>query len=180
MRSILLRGLCLLACLSALFSPPGFAQGGPVPEYALKAALLFKLPPFVYRPEMAPGEPISMCLLGSNPFGSTLERLAQTPIDGRAVKVERLEDGREAANCHFVFVSRSEAGELDSVLRRLARHPVVTVSDIEGFARAGGMVELALGTEGSAITILINRQAGQKQGIEFNAQLLRLARMVTP
>lgn len=179
MKRTLRHTLGTLACLAALLAPPGFAQGTPVPEYALKAALFFKLPPFVYRPDTDRGTPLGMCLVGSNPFGNALQKLAAAPIDGRPVRLRFIDAGKEAASCEFVFISRSEADDLDTVLRRLSGYPVVTVSDIEGFARAGGMVEFAVGTEG-AIAILINRAAGQKLGIEFNAQLLRLARVVTP
>ncbi len=157
---------------------PVFAQ--PVPEYALKSALLFKLPQFVYRQDLDRSTPLSICVLGNSPFGGLLERLAQTPINGRTVRTVRLEGPRDATACEFVFISRSEANGLDGILRRMGSYPVVTVSDIEGFARSGGMVELALGGEGGAISILINRQAAQRQGIEFNAQLLRLAKMVEP
>jgi len=157
---------------------PVFAQ--PVSEYALKSALLFKLPQFVYRQEMDRSVPLSICVLGSNPFGNALERLAQMPIDGRPVRTVRLDGPRDASACDFVFISRSESSGLDGILRRVSTYPVVTVSDIEGFARSGGMVELALGNEGVAISILINRRAAQRQGIEFNAQLLRLAKVVEP
>ena len=65
--------------------------------------------------------------------------------------------------------------------RQLGRAQVVTVSDIDGFARAGGMVELAVNPEGgNLLNILINRKAAQAQNIQFNAQLLRLARVVEP
>lgn len=182
-RPILLRVLFALACLAAMVAPPCLADApaapAPVPEYALKAALFFKLPPFVYRPDTDRSTPLTMCILGSNPFGNALDRLASATIDGRPVRIRRLDAGRDAGSCEFVFISRSEADDLDGTLRRLATHPVVTVSDIDGFARAGGMVEFALGSEGS-IAILINRSAGQRLGIEFNAQLLRLARVVVP
>ncbi|GAB1392748.1 hypothetical protein MASR1M60_09110 [Rhodocyclaceae bacterium] len=164
--------------LVLLVIAPVMAQ--PVSEYALKSALLFKLPQFVYRQEMDRSVPLSICVLGSNPFGSALERLAQNSLDGRAVRTVRLDGAREAAACDLVFISRSEAGGLDGILRRIGGFPVLTVSDIEGFARSGGMVELALGSEGTAINILINRRAAQRQGIEFNAQLLRLAKVVEP
>jgi hypothetical protein len=55
---------------------------------------------------------------------------------------------------------------------------VVTVSDIPGFAKAGGMVELTV--SGEHVGVMLNRRAAQKQGLEFNAQLLRLARVVEP
>lgn len=173
------RTLGALACLMAWSAPQCLAQTTPVPEYALKAALFFKLPSFVYRPDSDRNTPLDMCLIGRNPFGNTLQKLATASVDGRAVRLAFIDSGKEAANCEFVFISRSLSDDLDAVLRRLGGHPVVTVSDIDGFARAGGMVEFAVGNEGS-IVILINRAAGQKQGIEFNAQLLRLAKVVMP
>ena len=53
---------------------------------------------------------------------------------------------------------------------------LVTVSDIPGFAQLGGMIELPL--EGERVGIVINRSSARKSGFEFNAQLLRLARVI--
>jgi hypothetical protein len=159
---------------------PVHAQDSAVSEYAVKSALLFKLPLFVYRPDAADEPLLTVCLLGNNPFGGALEKLAQTPVGGRKVWYRRLSSLAEARACAFIFVSRSEAGNLDGVLRVLGRGTAVTVSDIDGFAMAGGMVEFAVGGEGAAVSILINRKAAQKQNIEFNAQLLRLAKVVEP
>ena len=166
--------------LPALFGAPAAAEGGAVSEYAVKSALLFKLPHFVYRPEAERNAALGMCVLGVSPFGGAMEKLAQAPIDGRPVKLLRITGGGDTAECDFVFIARSEAAGLDAILRRLGKQTAVTVSDIEGFAKSGGMVELALGSEGSAVSILINRKAAQRQNIEFNAQLLRLAKVVEP
>lgn len=173
------RLLAALTALCCLFSAtPGLAQGNSVSEYAMKSALLFKLPQFVYRPETPKEAGLGMCVLGRNPFGGALERLAQTPIDGRTVRIGKAATVQELAGCDFVFIARSEAENLEVLLRRLSNLPVVTVSDIEGFARTGGMVELAAGGEGAAVGILVNRRAAKRHNIEFNAQLLRLARVI--
>ncbi len=173
-------GRLLLAALVMASLLPAHAQGTPVAEYAVKSALLFKLPQFVYRPGASEEPLLTMCLLGSNPFGNALEKLAETKIDGRKIWYRKLSSMAEAQACAFVFISRSEAGNLDNILRVMAKGSAVTVSDIDGFAKAGGMVEFALGGEGAAIGILINRKSAQKQNIEFNAQLLRLAKVVEP
>lgn len=168
---------CLLLCAGVTAGP---VQAQAVSEYALKAALLFKLPKFVYRPDAERDPTIELCVLGRNPFDGALERLAQAPIEGRLVNVLKLAAAVEAGGCDFVFVARSEAEGLDGILRRLAGYSAVTVSDIEGFARAGGMVEFSMGNEGNAVGIQINRKAARVRSIEFNAQLLRLARVIEP
>ena len=169
-----------LVAFLVCWTSSALAQGAAVSEYAVKSALLFKLPQFVYRPNGVRDPTLTICLLGSNPFGNALEKLAQTPIDNRPVKYQRLSSPTEASACDFIFISRSESATLEGILRRLGNHAVVTVSDIDGFAQSGGMVELATGGEGTAVSILINRRAAQKNGIEFNAQLLRLAKVVEP
>lgn len=166
--------------LLAVSASHAAAQAAGVSEYAVKSALFFKLPQFVYRQDESREKPLGICLLGTNPFGGALEKLARIPIDGREVRYMKLETTGDAGNCDFVFVSGSETDNLDGILRRLGALPVVTVSDIEGFARAGGMVELAHGGEGAAVSILINRKAARRQNINFNAQLLRLAKVVEP
>ena len=172
--------VALFFWLVALMAWPAVAQNAPVSEVALKSALFFKLPQFVYRPDDPRDRPLSVCLLGSSSFGAAFERLAQVAIDGRPVNYLRVNGSADALRCDFFYLSQSEAAHLDAVLRKVARQSVVTVSDIAGFAKAGGMVELSMGEPGTPVSILINRKAARLQGIEFNAQLLRLAKVVEP
>lgn len=172
------QSLCLLALVLALSGQPARAQQA-VSEYGMKAVLLFKLPQFVYWPDTDGRPPrLTLCLAGDNPFGDTLERLAREAVGGRQVEIAHLSAPADNVQCDFIFISRSENAAVDSLLRKLALRRVVTVSDIPGFAKAGGMVELTLSNERVGVTL--NRRAAQKQGLEFSAQLLRLAKVVEP
>lgn len=166
----LLRGLALWLALAAL--PAAFAQG--ISEYGMKAVLFYRLSQFVYWPgdEKTPA-PLVLCVVGKNPFGASLNQLNQGVgnIDIRLAPAD-------PNGCHLLYIGRSEAAGLDGWLARTEGRRIVTVSDIPGFARAGGMIELPL--DGERVGIVINRRAAQKAGIEFNAQLLRLARTVEP
>lgn len=169
----------LLALLLACLGQAARAEQGAVSEYGLKAVLLYKLSQFVYWPDTAkPQSRLIFCVVGANPFGNSLERLAREPVDGRTVEIVNLLAIGENINCDFIFISRSEAASMDLILRRLAGKRMVTVSDIPGFAKAGGMVELTV--SGDRVGVTLNRKAAQKQGLEFNAQLLRLAKVVEP
>jgi hypothetical protein len=169
----------LLFVWLAFTASSGQAQSPTVPEHTLKAVLLYKLPLFVYA-NVDKRSPIGICTLGEAPLGNTIEKLPATLADGRRVDLKSVAGVSDAGECEFIFIGRSEANRLDSLLRRLSVRRMVTVSDIEGFAQAGGMVEFALRDDGAGIQILINRKAAHKQGIEFNAQLLRLARIIEP
>jgi hypothetical protein len=165
-----------LMCLALLAR----AEAPAVSEQALKAVLFYKLPLFVYSGAGDKRNPINICTLGEAPLGDAPGKLPATLADGRRVDLRSLATATDADDCQYVFIGRSEAARLDSLLRRLSGRRMVTVSDIEGFAVAGGMVEFTLRADGSGLLILINRKAAQKQGIEFNAQLLRLAKIVEP
>lgn len=155
------------------------ADQATISEYGLKAVLLFKLPQFVYWPDSAPSQSsLIFCVLGSNPFGKALERLAREQIDGRTAEIVNLAAVGDGIVCDFIFISRSESAGVESIVRKFAGKRVVTVSDIPGFAKAGGMVELTV--SGDHVGVTLNRRAAQKQGLEFNAQLLRLAKVVEP
>jgi hypothetical protein len=172
--------LCLLALTLALALTglPARAQQA-VSEYSMKAVLLFRLPQFVYWPDNDGQAPrLMLCLAGENPFGNALDRLARERVGGRPVEIVQLAALGDDIQCDYIFISRSESAAVDALLRKLAGRRTVTVSDIPGFARAGGMVELTLSD--GRVGVALNRRAAQRQGLEFSAQLLRLAKVVEP
>ena len=181
----LLALLLMLAPLAARAQ----ATAGAVSEYAVKSALLFKLPRFVYLPRLGGGTQITLCVLGKNPFGGALDRLAQTPIDGRRVQVLMHDKASQTLDCDFVFVARSEAAQLRATLTQLEEAPVVTVSDIEGFARAGGGIRASVSALRNASEDALLRQSLPRaqallhdgatkvfQGLTTAEEILRVAR----
>lgn len=156
-----------------LLLPASAAQAGPqeVQEYGMKALLFYRLPQFIYWPGgERPAAPLVLCIAGNNPFGPALAPLVSQ--GGGEIR----QAGNELTGCHLLFIARSESGAVERWLGRAEQKRVVTVSDIPGFARQGGMIELPL--EGERVGLIVNRRSAQKQGFEFNAQLLRLARGV--
>lgn len=166
--------------LLSLYYGGAHAQSATVPEYALKAVLLHKLPEFVYLARKPGNLPVGLCVFGANPFGDALDRLTREAGDKPARTLRQIAGTHQAGGCDVVFIERGESERVEGILQRLANRGVLTVSDIAGFARLGGMVELTVGGERAGIGIVINRKAARAQGIDFNAQLLRLATLIEP
>lgn len=140
----------------------------------MKAVLFYRIAQFVYWPGNQPAPtPLVLCVAGKSPFGPAL---GQLPVPAGGIDIRY--GITDPAPCHLLFIARSESANVAAWLNRTEGRPTITVSDIPGFARGGGMVELPL--EGERVSLVVNRKAAQKQGIEFNAQLLRLARVVEP
>lgn len=169
----------LAAILASLLAMPAGAETAAVSEHAVKAVLFYKLPQFVYLPD-GTSRAANLCSLGRHPIVDALERLARTPTQARAPSYQTVDNTAGTSHCDFLFIARDEADNLDTIINRLKNREIVTVSDIPGFAKAGGMVEFAQNAEKNGVQIFINRKAAQNQGIEFSAQLLRLARVVEP
>lgn len=150
------------------------AQADEISEYGMKAVLFYRLSQFVYWPAgETPARPIVLCIVGKTPLTNAFGPLKQSGdnVDLRIAP-------SDLTACQLLFIGRSESNQLDNWLSRLEGRRIVTVSDIPGFARAGGMIELPL--DGERVGIVINRSSASRKGLDFNAQLLRLARVITP
>ena len=102
-------------------------------------------------------------------------------IKGKVPKIVKFADSKAAglAECDILFVLESERSRVAALLESLADKPVLTVSEIPGFAGKGGMVELEqTGTSKVRLTILVNRGQAQKNDIQFSSRLLGLKKGV--
>ena len=155
---------------------PGAASAA-APEYDLKAAFLFNFAKFVEWPESAfAGDraPLTICVYGDDPFGSTLDGVVQNERVGeRTLLVQRPDSLDDLGGCHVLFVSRSEKDRLGGVMSQIKGKPVLTVSDTDGFLRAGGIINFIL--ESSKVRFLIDQEAAERSGLKISSKLMRLA-----
>jgi hypothetical protein len=148
-------------------------------EYAVKADYLLNFAKFVGWPTQAlpaPKSPLTLCIAGTDPFGDTLETIRDKSVRDRPLVIRRLSRLEDPSKCQVLFVGDSESARVRSILARLKNSPILTVSDIPGFADAGGMIGLV--NVGQPIRFQINLHAVQKANIKISSQLLKLARIV--
>src|SRR4051812_44941809 len=100
-----------VACLAAAtLSAAALPQDRP-PEYAVKAAFLLSFAKFVEWPvdTFANGAPVTICVLGDDPFGETLDALTRGErVNGREIAIRRSRAVQETRGCHILFISASE------------------------------------------------------------------------
>jgi len=78
--------------------------------------------------------------------------------------------------CHMLFISASEKDRLAHVLSLVKAPNVLTVGDMESFARRGGVVNLV--KKENKIKFEINVDAAQEAELKISSKLLKLARIV--
>src|SRR5258707_3130307 len=120
---MLTRSKLRLLCFAILACTVGHATSagaGPT-EYQLKAAFLYNFIKFVEWPTTSQTGPLTLCVLGKDPFDGELERATDgKTVNGRPMIIRRLNDAAAAQSCQVLFVSSSEAGRAPEVLKRVA------------------------------------------------------------
>ena len=146
-------------------------------EAAVQAAFVFNFARFTEWPPSAFGSktsPLNHCLFGPREaLAHALNSLSERPVQGRPLHFIQMERLDELKNCHLVFMAEPDVKRRAQALQALAGQPTLTVSDIEGFAREGGMIGLI--RVGTRLRFEINRIQSQKAGLRLAADLLNLA-----
>ncbi len=154
------------------------ASGDVLPEYTLKAAYLTKFVPFIEWPEAvfaSPNAPVTICVVGEDPFGATLDQAAAGAATGRKLVVRRIPEvnADTATTCQIVYVSDTQVG-YDAV-DALKDKPVITVT--ENTIRARGIINFL--TLDNHVRFDIDEAAALKNGVHISSKLLGLAHNVT-
>jgi hypothetical protein len=155
----------------------GSSAGEAVEEYQSKAAFLFNFAKFVEWPAGAfknPDEPIQICLLGQNPFGSLLQDTVRDKVvANRTFVVREIPNSSQAGQCHILFVASSEQRRMRAQLEELKDRSILTVGESDGFLSSGGMINLKL--EGGRLRLEINVAAADRAKLQVSSKLLHLA-----
>ncbi len=167
-------------CCCVAFGLCGQAALAQAPsEFQVKAAFLYNFAKYLeWPPETfaARDAPITFCIVGNDLFGPALTGIEGRKAQGRVIHVRRgvaLEDLR---SCHIAFVANSDERRLGVTLAGAAGLPVLTVSDIEGFAEAGGGIGFVSADQ--RVQFEVNAQTLQRSNLKLSSEVLKLARVV--
>jgi uncharacterized protein DUF4154 len=155
---------------------PGVA-GDTASEYRIKAAFLINFAHFVEWPAtaFASGDaPLVFGLFGRDPFDGELDRIANgKTINGRPLLVRRVSSPSELRSCHVVFFPAAEVSGYPEAAAGLAGLPVLTVGEMSGFMKRGGMIGFVI-VDGY-VRFEINPSAATTGPLKVSSKLLQLA-----
>lgn len=162
--------------LLVLQPDPVFA-GRQAEEAQLKAAYIYNFGKYVTWPTVTATAPIEICLLGRDPLADPLQKLEEKKIKDRKITVEVLDSFSGKTDCEVLFISHSRQEQLAGILTELSDRAVLTVSDIQGFAGKGGMIELV--KKDNKIRFVINLDRVHRSGLVISSRLLSLATILS-
>lgn len=165
----------------ALLSPHSFGAEMVNKEYQLKAAFLYNFTKFVAEWPTnriaAKDAPITIGVLGKNPFGDELNKAVQgRNANGRAFVVKTLDAAADAKTVDVLFVPHGQETLLQDQLPAIQAAGVLTVGESDTFGTMGGLINFT--TEADKIRFTINLDEADQHGFKFSSQLLKLAQII--
>ncbi len=146
-------------------------------EARLKTAYIYNFCKYVTWPAPPDNTPLEICVLGQDALTPLLTTLTKKKIMGKEVVVKPHSSCSTTDCCDVLFISATKESNLNNIIQSLEGHPILTISDIEGFARKKGMIELV--KRGNKIRFIINKQSLDNAELILSSRLLKLATIVS-
>jgi hypothetical protein len=170
--------IAVLLLATTVIELPGARAAEPsASEYAVKAAIVYKIAKFVTWPQ-AKGSlrppTLSICVPASDPMSPAMEALAGKKVQGRTIEIYRFDDSPDlTGDCAILFLGEAAALRRPTILSAVANAPVLTIGDGASFVENGGIIMLEI--RNNRVQFAINVDASDRAGLGISAQLLQLA-----
>lgn len=168
----------LLLCVLASAPLPAAGQDVRMNEAEIKAGMLYSFLKYTDWPQEQGSDSgtIRVCLYGDDPFAGYLDNARGRTVQERAITVHTIRRAADAASCDLVFISRRQKSRWPALQECLRKRGILTVSDIPGFTRQGGMFEF--GRKNDRINVTLNLDAVHDAGLKVQPRLLRIVDVV--
>lgn len=172
----LLCAFLVFACAATVFAEEDVKAG----VNDLKAVYVFNFIRFTDWPVRAGlkrGSDVKLIVLGDRDTLSTMQSIAEKKAAREiGLSVESCATDNCISGVSALFIGAGERDDYPRLLGLVAGHPILTISDIPGFATHGGMIEIRY--HNKKLTFIVNLQAVNRSGLYISAQLLQLGKIV--
>jgi hypothetical protein len=144
-------------------------------ELQVKSDYVFNFIKFVEWPDKAlkTGEKLSLCVIGNDEQFASLSTLNGRKAGTHELLVMRPKRSEVRNTCHVLYIGKREQRRLTPIFKSLGSAPVLTISDIPGFAERGGGIGLL--HRKNKILFEVNIASTRKAGLQLSGQMLNLA-----
>ena len=147
-----------------------------VTEPALKAAFIYNFARFTTWPTDVPAaDSFVICVLNDSAVAEALQRaVVGRSLSDRPVFVATVTSAAPKRICRVLYVAGLPVAQLAEVVAELREAPVLTISNIDGFASAGGMTQFFF--EHGQLRFRIHLESAKRAGLQISSRLLIMAR----
>jgi len=160
---------CHSICIS--YAHPSVEKGE-----LLKASFIIKVTKFINWPNKTRPKPLFLCSLGNDRLVNAFHVIAKESTLIQTINIKIIVDKSTFEQCHVLYIALSEKGSYQSLDIIRAKLPILTISELPGFAVAGGIIELNYDT--GKIQFDINLDKAHLNALNISSHLLKLAQNV--
>jgi len=175
-----LAAILILMSITSVAVTPARGQERKLGEYEVKAVFLYNLAKFIEWPDKSldNSSTLTLYILGDDPFGTHLDAIKGKLIRGKSVDVKQIDSPDALKSVGILFISSSEKGQLQDILKGISSKPILTVGDTQSFAKRGVMVNFYI--ENNKIRFEINIEAAKLAGLKISSNLLKMGKIIPP
>lgn len=140
----------------------------------VKASFIYNYLQFVEWPSNVRNrkELANICVMGNDPVIPYLQRMETNPPQTIPVKILIKAKSDPLEKCHILYVGSLYGDNADSVISRTKGLPILTVSDIKGFAKRGGITDFFMNNK--KVELEANLLAIKNSGLVIDSELLEM------
>ncbi len=152
--------------------------------YEIKTAFIYNFTKFIEWPEgtFTEANPnYVVCVIGEDRFGNSLDLLKNKTSKGKSFNVVRIPElsgnnSLDIERCDILYISPSTRRTLPEIIDRLKNSNTLTISDMDGFAKMGGVIGFV--ERDNKIGLQINTGAAKKMDLKISSRLLKLVDII--
>jgi len=167
-----LRSLLLLLLLAGMSMQSCRAE---LSELQVKSAYVLNFIKFVEWPASAirPGDKLRLCVIGNDELHASLSALNGHKLGEHELQLVHVDSNPAWNACNVLFIGEREQRRLGPIIKSLGAAPVLTISDIPGFAERGGGIGLL--NRNDKMLFEVNLASTRQAGLRLSSQMLNLA-----
>ncbi len=148
-------------------------------EQEIKAGLIYNFLKYTTWPaaSLGRGDKINLCLYGDDTLGNSLQQMEERSVNRKEITITTIYSiSDKLDSCHMLFISASRRASWPELQDYLSGKNTLTISDFEGFATSGGMIEFT--RKNNHIGADLNQDALTTAKLSVQQRLLNLVHTV--
>ena len=142
-------------------------------EEQIKAKLITNYIPYVKWPFSVhkPGTLITVCVIEGDLTAAYLQ-----DNNNHNIKVREKDIRGDFSECHILYINKNYTDDQYFIIKATHGHPILTVSDIRGFAEHGGVTGFQM-EPGKEVMLDINMHAAQAAKLDVDTDLIAIMKV---
>jgi len=143
-------------------------------NYTIQSTIIYRFTKYIDWPANKKSGDFIIGIVGDSPLYDDLKNfLNNKTVGNQKIVVTKMTAAMSYVNCHIVFVSEEESGNLKKIASVTAGAPVLIITEYNGLAHKGACINFI--TLNDRLKIEINKKNVEQRNLHIASELLDLA-----